>query len=1218
MSFLGLGVEKQVGDYILNEAIVEGSNSQVFQATHIPTGEKVAIKILNKIKMNSQPELKKKSEREMSILKKMFHKNIIKLFEIMETSQRLYIVTEFCEGGDLYNYISTRGHLSERQSCKFFHEIIEALSYLHSQQIAHRDIKPENFLLDTSGKSISLKLIDFGISSNYKGNLLETSCGTSAFAAPEMYVGGKYNPLFCDVWSSGIVLYAMMFGYLPFGDENEINNIKNIVSGDYEIPEEASDDLRDLLTHIIEVEPNKRYNLEQIKNHKWYNSVKVDSLPGLNVDKYKIPVDQRIVSVCEAYGFESDKITESVSENYYDNNTSIYYIILNKFIRERYDSVSDMFSQDFLDYINDPINLIDENSKKNKRDNENIENDVEKEKRKENKSNKQNNKNKKIKEVIYEDKSNEDDNNNDKSNDEGNENFDDLYEDKSNNENEDNNNDNEDLYEEKSNHEDDDNKDNNYDNIYEDKNDNKEKEKKDNNKFENYNENINKKDMNKNGDKYKENENDNNRVKIKDEKNEEEEKENENRNKKEKPKVERKNNNVFSFNFENSFYEDDNKSDNSDDKNKNDDKNITEDNHPNEKENINQNESNIKNDKKNKNNNEVNDSTEDFQMNPISESDQNNNLRNSNNLSNFNCTGVQKNDGLSSSYSDVTPKDNYENNNNSDKANNLVKEKPKLKVEISNNASIFIKSQINTLNNLKEIINKNKYKKNAPRNHKKKYKNNKTDSKKNIGKKNIYKYNSNKLNNSNKPDNNYISKEKLAKNTKVKKHTIIHNRNPSASNRKARNNIVYFDNDNNIRINYRNYSNDKQRNLKRKNITYNKPGMSKTNEIYKKKRPLQKFKNTSKTESKYIDENKTDNQNDNNIIPKNSNEKNRVIKHRQFNNYSIDLNNISYKEKKYKDFKIKNNTNNNDRTIMNYASYIKTYQKNYTKVPTKASNDKSENVVRRLLSNSKDKSTSKKKHEKTISMYSNPGKTNYNFESPDIKKSDYRNMILKSGGNKSFTYYNKNTNDKDKIKRFYQDSLKRNNPKLNYNSLLNNLNNNDYLSTNRSYLTSERNRTISKSKSRKRTHNKSFDINISKEEKQTILKNINKEWEKELFGFKIKNNYWPRPYKGPVNIKSILYSNRLEEIIREIITFLNKSEIRFKRDKTQFKFYCNKNEKFFDMEIFSFDNKNIKSNTLFYFSYITKTQYILGLKKYLDELNKILLQKFNLKNYINK
>ena len=98
--------------------------------------------------------------------------------------------------------------------------------------------------------------------------MLDTSCGTSAFAAPEMYKGEKYNPLFCDIWSSGIVLYAMIFGYLPFGDENEQNNINNIINGNYEIPDEANEDLRDLLTHIIEIDPNKRYNLEQIKSHK--------------------------------------------------------------------------------------------------------------------------------------------------------------------------------------------------------------------------------------------------------------------------------------------------------------------------------------------------------------------------------------------------------------------------------------------------------------------------------------------------------------------------------------------------------------------------------------------------------------------------------------------------------------------------------------------------------------------------------------------------------------------------------------------------------------------------------------------------------------------------------------------------------------------------------------------------------------------------------------
>ena len=358
MSYFGMGCEKQVGDYILNEIMNEGNLCQIYQGTHVPTGEKVAIKVFNKIKLNSEKNNMIKAEKEISIFKKMFHKNIIKLYEIMETNERIYLVMEFCEGGDLYNYILTRGHLSERQSCKFFHEIIEALSYLNSLKIVHRDIKPENFLLDTSGKSISLKLIDFGISNNYDGNLLNTSCGTNAFAAPEMYKGEKYNGLLCDIWSAGIVLYAMIFGYLPFSDENEQNNINNIVKGKYEIPEEANDDLRDLLSHIIEINPDKRFNLEQIKNHKWYNIINATPIPGIDIDKYKIPIDERIINVCQAYGYDPEKINESVSENFYDNYTSIYYIILAKFIRERYDSISDLFSQDYLDYINDTKNMI--------------------------------------------------------------------------------------------------------------------------------------------------------------------------------------------------------------------------------------------------------------------------------------------------------------------------------------------------------------------------------------------------------------------------------------------------------------------------------------------------------------------------------------------------------------------------------------------------------------------------------------------------------------------------------------------------------------------------------------------------------------------------------------------------------------------------------------------------------------------------------------------
>ena len=716
-SISSLGVEKKIGDYILSEQISDGAHSQIYQGTHIPTGEKVAIKVLNKSRLKSDSNMFIKAKKEISIFKKMFHKNIIKLYEIMETLERIYLVMEFCDGGDLFNYILSKGHLTERQSCKFFHDIIEALSYLHSQQIAHRDIKLENILIDTLGKSISIKLIDFGISNNYKGDLLKTSCGTSAFAAPEIYKGKKYDGLLCDIWSAGIVLYSMVFGYLPFSDENEQNNINNIVNGKYEIPDEADEDLKDLLSHIIEINPEKRFNLEQIKNHKWYNIVKNKPLPGIIIDKYKIPIDERIVNVCQAYGYDKNKIIESVSENYYDNYNASYYIILGKFIRERYDSISDLFSQEFLDYINDPKNIIPENERKknnNDKDDENFD-DIYSDEEKSNRDNNEKKENNKIKIVKFsneingnnKEKNNEKVNINNKSekcdNEINNENNENKNENKisKRNENENNKNNENELYNNERNHK-----------IEKGKahNESNEKEKVTNNENNELENEENKKEIYNQGNSEKNNYN-----------------------------IEKKEKNIIENINENKELKEENRNENliikndqipSENTRNNETKNIIQENENNciiqnnKKSNLknieNKNENDIYEANERKNNNEVNDSTEDFQLNQMNESDQINNLRNSN----------QKNEAFSSSFSEINPKGNMEsseNNNHSslnskntnqngkenfsnnenkeeNNKNELKKEeKSKIKLEISN-ISLFIQSNIvRNQNNIKKI-----------------------------------------------------------------------------------------------------------------------------------------------------------------------------------------------------------------------------------------------------------------------------------------------------------------------------------------------------------------------------------------------------------------------------------------------------------------------------------------------------------------------------------
>ena len=192
--------EKQIGDYILEEEIGSGAFAKVVKGKHIPTGEQVAIKVLDKIFLDEDTENLKRVEKEIKILKLVKHKNIIKLYEIMETSQKIYLVMELCERGELFDYIVNKGHLDEKTSCLLFQQIINALDYLHSQNIVHRDIKPENMLLDIVKDKLSIKIIDFGLSTSYTNEtLLSTPCGTGSYAPPEMHKGEEYYGLLSDV-----------------------------------------------------------------------------------------------------------------------------------------------------------------------------------------------------------------------------------------------------------------------------------------------------------------------------------------------------------------------------------------------------------------------------------------------------------------------------------------------------------------------------------------------------------------------------------------------------------------------------------------------------------------------------------------------------------------------------------------------------------------------------------------------------------------------------------------------------------------------------------------------------------------------------------------------------------------------------------------------------------------------------------------------------------
>ena len=346
---------KKKGNYILEETIGEGAFAKVKLGKHIQTGEKVAIKILNKQKIYNFDI--KKVKKEINILQRLKHKNIIQLYEIMETKNNLYIVMEYCEGKELFEYIVERKHLTEREACRYFQQMINGVEYLHLSNVTHRDLKPENLLLDNKKRIL---ISDFGLSilsKNYN-ELLSTPCGTPSYAPPEMLKGKKYNGIFSDIWSCGIILYTMLVGNLPCSESKEELVYQNIITHNFYYPENLSDDAIDLIEHLLKINPKERYNFDEIKAHPWFNILTPKLRPGIVFEVHKIPIDPKILDKAKEMGYDQKKVEESVSKSKYDSFSAVYYLILKKFKKDGINSISDLFSDEYINYLKKSKNWI--------------------------------------------------------------------------------------------------------------------------------------------------------------------------------------------------------------------------------------------------------------------------------------------------------------------------------------------------------------------------------------------------------------------------------------------------------------------------------------------------------------------------------------------------------------------------------------------------------------------------------------------------------------------------------------------------------------------------------------------------------------------------------------------------------------------------------------------------------------------------------------------
>ena len=368
---------KQIGDYILGEEIGSGAFGKVLLGRHILTEEKVAIKVLDKSILNQTPEDYELVMKEISILKLVKHKYIVQLYEILQTAQHIFIIMEYCEGKEILDYILQKTKLTELESLKYFQQLINCLFYLHSQNIAHRDVKIDNMLLDSNK---DLKLIDFGLSTKYTDDdLLDQPCGTVVYAAPEVLEGKEYHGMLADVWSSGIVLYGMLAGYLPFSDKDDEVNKKQVIKGQIKMPEFLSDSVKDLLKHMLDVNPMTRYTLQEIKDHPWFNTIECVLIPGIIIDYNIIPIDDKIINLCVTYNKDKNDVINSIINNKHDSNSALYYLLIKKLLKKGIHSISDMCSDEFIDFVLDDNNLINKENDDNKEEKKEIseENDTE-------------------------------------------------------------------------------------------------------------------------------------------------------------------------------------------------------------------------------------------------------------------------------------------------------------------------------------------------------------------------------------------------------------------------------------------------------------------------------------------------------------------------------------------------------------------------------------------------------------------------------------------------------------------------------------------------------------------------------------------------------------------------------------------------------------------------------------------------------------------------
>ncbi|XP_078109777.1 SNF-related serine/threonine-protein kinase [Sander vitreus] len=330
---------KIAGLYDLDKTLGRGHFAVVKLARHVFTGEKVAVKVIDKTKLDTVAT--GHLFQEVRCMKLVQHPNIVRLYEVIDTQTKLYLILELGDGGDMFDYIMKHEEgLNEELAKKYFAQIVHAISYCHRLHVVHRDLKPENVVFFE--KQGLVKLTDFGFSNKFQpGKKLTTSCGSLAYSAPEILLGDEYDAPAVDIWSLGVILFMLVCGQPPFQEANDSETLTMIMDCKYTVPAHVSSACKDLIDRMLQRDPKRRASLEEIESHAWLQGV--DPSPAT---KYNTPLvshknlsEEEHNSIIQrmVHGDIADReaIVEALETNKYNHITATYYLLAERILREK-------------------------------------------------------------------------------------------------------------------------------------------------------------------------------------------------------------------------------------------------------------------------------------------------------------------------------------------------------------------------------------------------------------------------------------------------------------------------------------------------------------------------------------------------------------------------------------------------------------------------------------------------------------------------------------------------------------------------------------------------------------------------------------------------------------------------------------------------------------------------------------------------------------------